>query len=43
MKLEAEQIMHNWEMFLGYIEEYITGERKDQLLSFYKQSSLKFY
>ncbi len=42
MKLEAEQIMHNWEMFLGYIEEYITGERKDQLLSFYKQYEDRF-
>ena len=28
MNLTAEQIIENWETFLGYIETYITGERK---------------
>jgi hypothetical protein len=37
MKLTAEQILENWEEFLGNIETYITGERKDQLLAFYEK------
>ena len=37
MSLTAEQIQSNWEEFLGNIETYITGERKDKLLSFYKK------
>jgi hypothetical protein len=37
MKLTAEQILENWEEFLGNIETYITGDRKDQLLTFYEK------
>jgi hypothetical protein len=37
MKLTAEQILENWEEFLGNIETYITGDRKDQLLEFYEK------
>ncbi len=37
MKLTAEQIVENWDMFLNIIETYITGERKVKLLSFYKK------
>ena len=37
MKLTAEQILENWEEFLGNIEAYITGDRKDQLLAFYEK------
>jgi hypothetical protein len=33
MKLTAEQILENWEEFLGNIEAYITGDRKNQLLA----------
>ena len=29
MKLTAEQILENWEEFLGNIETHITGDRKD--------------
>jgi hypothetical protein len=34
-KLTAEQISENLEKFYAYIEKYITGERKDQLIKFY--------
>jgi len=37
MKLTAEQILENWEEFLGNIETHITGDRKDQLLEFYEK------
>jgi len=37
MKLTAEQILENWEEFLGNIEAYIKGDRKDQLLAFYEK------
>ena len=37
MNLSAEQIQSNWEVFLSNIEKYITGERKQKLLDFYKQ------
>ncbi len=36
MELTAQQIQENWIKFLEYIEKYITGERKEQLLEFYK-------
>ena len=42
MNLSAEQIIENWEIFLGYIEKYITGERKEQLLDFYKKYEDRF-
>ena len=37
MKLTAEQIQANWIEFNSNIEQYITGDRKQQLLDFYKK------
>ena len=37
MNIPAEQISSNWKTFQGYINKYITGDRKDQLLEFYNQ------
>ena len=37
MNLTAEQIQANWEEFIGYIETYITGERKQKLIDFYNK------
>ena len=37
MKLTPEQIQENWDKFKNYIEEYITGERKEKLINFYKK------
>ena len=37
MNLTAEQIQSNWIEFLGNIEKYITGERQQKLLDFYKK------
>ena len=37
MKLTAEQIQSNWEVFLTNIETLIPGDRKKKLLSFYKK------
>ena len=37
MKLTAEQIQANWEVFLDNINVHITGDRKEKLLSFYKK------
>jgi len=36
MKLTPEQILHNWNEFLEYIETYISEPRKEKLLLFYK-------
>lgn len=35
-KLTAEEIIENLSKFYSYIEKYISGDRKDMLLSFYK-------
>ena len=37
MKLTAEQIQLNWEIFLDNINIHITGDRKEKLISFYKK------
>ena len=37
MSLTAEQIQTNWDIFIGNIEKYITGDRKQKLLDFYKK------
>lgn len=37
MKFTAEQIHQNYEEFLGNIEGYITGDRKQSLLDFYSK------
>ena len=37
MSIPAEKISSNWKTFQEYINKYITGDRKDQLLDFYNQ------
>lgn len=37
MNLTAEQIQSNYDVFIGNIESYITGDRKEKLLTFYKK------
>jgi len=37
MKLTAEQLQSNWVDFISNIENYITGDRKQKLLDFYKK------
>lgn len=37
MKLSPEQIQSNWNKFISYIEKYITGDRKEKLLTFYNK------
>ena len=37
MKLTAEQIQSNWEIFLNNIKEHIPGNRGEQLTNFYKK------
>jgi len=37
MNLTAEQIQDNWNELMGYIKEYISGPRKEKLLTFYEQ------
>jgi len=37
MKLTAEEIGENWDMFLSYINKYISSPRKEKLLDFYKK------
>jgi len=37
MNFTAEQLQENWNTFLGYIENYIPGERGVKLLEFYKK------
>lgn len=40
--LQPEQILSNWEKFLGYIDLYIMGERGVKLKTFYEQYSERF-
>ena len=40
--LQPEQILSNWEKFLGYIDLYIMGERGVKLKAFYEQYSERF-
>ena len=42
MNLNEEQLLSNWQRFLTYIDEYITGERKQKLLDFYTQYEERF-
>ena len=37
MKLTAEQIQENWDIFISNIEAHITGDRKQALLDFYNK------
>ena len=40
--LQPEQILNNWEEFLGYIDMYIMGDRGTKLKAFYEQYSERF-
>lgn len=35
MKLSVKELSDNYDKFLGYIDQYITGERKEQLIKLY--------
>jgi len=37
MKLTAEQIQNEWDIFMGYIHSYVTGDRKEAMLDFYNK------
>ncbi len=37
MKLTAEQIQENWNVFMGNIEKYISSPRKEKLIAFYEK------
>jgi len=37
MKLTAEQLQENWNIFTGNIEKYISSPRKEKLLEFYEK------
>ena len=37
MELTAEQIQSQWDKFIGYINEYISPDRAEKLISFYEQ------
>lgn len=36
MTLSAEQIQQNYEIFIGYIEEYVSSPRKEKLIAYYE-------
>jgi hypothetical protein len=40
--LNEEQLLENWQQFLGYIEQYITGDRKQRLIDFYNKYEERF-
>jgi hypothetical protein len=40
--ITPEQIQSNWDIFIGNIKTYITGDRKDKLLDFYTQHEERF-
>jgi len=42
MILNEEQLLENWQQFLGYIKQYITGDRKQRLLEFYNKYEERF-
>lgn len=41
-ELTAEQLLANWEEFLGYIDKYIPGERGQKLKAFYEKYAERF-
>jgi hypothetical protein len=41
-ELSAEQLLANWEEFLGYIDKYIPGERGKKLRKFYEDRQERF-
>ena len=42
MILSEEQLLENWQQFLGYIEQYITGDRQKRLIDFYNKYEERF-
>ena len=40
--LNEEQLLENWQQFLGYIEQYITGDRQKRLIDFYNKYEERF-
>lgn len=42
MILNEEQLLENWHKFLGCIETYITGNRKQKLINFYNKYEERF-
>jgi hypothetical protein len=40
--LNEEQLLKNWQQFLGYIEQYITGDRQKRLIDFYNKYEERF-
>jgi len=42
MVLNEEQLLSNWEQFLGYIKTYISEPRKQKLLDFYNKYDERF-
>jgi hypothetical protein len=40
--LNEEQLLENWQQFLGYIEQYVTGDRKKRLIDFYNKYEERF-
>ncbi len=36
MNFTAEQLQSNYQKFLGYIDQYISGDRKAKLMKFYE-------
>ena len=42
MVLNEEQLLENWQQFLGYIKQYITGDRQKRLIDFYNTYEERF-
>ena len=40
--LNEEQLLENWQQFLGYIKKYITGDRQKRLIDFYNKYEERF-
>lgn len=40
--LNEEQLLENWQQFLSYIKQYITGDRKQRLINFYNKYEERF-
>jgi hypothetical protein len=42
MVLNEEQLLENWQQFLGYIKQYVTGDRQKRLIDFYNKYEERF-
>lgn len=40
--LNEEQLLENWQQFLCYIEQYVTGDRQKRLIDFYNKYEERF-